>query len=175
MLKVLIIFKFYILCLMVNAEDFYDFNFQSIQGNEIRLENYKNKVVLVVNTASMCGFTKQFDGLQKLYDAYKDEGFTVLGLPSNSFKQEFKSENQVKDFCETKFNITFPMTKIVNVIGEERHPFYAWLKEKYDVKPRWNFHKFIFNKDGKMINAFSSLTKPNSEKIKRIIESELKS
>ena len=108
---------------MLNATEFYDFSFKSINGKEIKLKDYKNKVVLVVNTASMCGFTKQYDGLQNLYEDYRELGFTILGLPSNSFKQEFNSEDQVKDFCETKFNITFPMTKIVNVVGEDKHPF----------------------------------------------------
>ncbi len=160
---------------MLNASEFYDFSFKSIDGKEIQLKDYKNKVVLVVNTASMCGFTKQYDGLQNLYEDYKELGFTILGLPSNSFKQEFNNENQIKDFCETKFNITFPMTKIINVIGEDKHPFYGWLKSTYNVKPRWNFHKFLFNKDGLMVDSFSSLTKPSSDKIKKIIEEELNS
>ncbi len=173
MLRVLIIIKFYILLNMLNASQFYDFKFKSIDGEEIYLKDYKDRVVLIVNTASMCGFTKQYDGLQKLYDIYKEKGFTIIGFPSNSFKQEFTQEDRVKDFCETKFNITFPMTKIIEVVGENKHPFYKWMSDNYYVKPRWNFHKFIFNKEGEMVDSFSSLTKPSSEKIKKIIEEEL--
>jgi len=176
MLKIfIVIINLFMVSIMLNASDFYDFSFKSIDGKDIELKNYKNKVVLLVNTASMCGFTKQYNGLQDLYENYRDKGFVILGLPSNSFLQEYTSEDKVKDFCESKFNITFPMTKIIEVLGENKHPFYKWLQLKYEVKPRWNFHKFIFNKEGKLVKAFSSLTKPGSEKIKKVIESELSS
>ena len=121
----------------------------------------------------MCGYTKQYDGLQKLYDDFKNRGLVILGLPSNSFKQEYTNAEQVKDFCETKFNITFPITEIINVAGEERHPFYGWLKENYGFKPRWNFYKVLFDKEGTYVDSFSSMIKPNSKKLLAIIKEKL--
>ena len=140
MLKIIIIVvKLFFYSFMSNSSEFYNFQFESIEGNKMPLKNYKGKVVLLVNTASMCGFTKQYTGLQELHDEYKDKGLVVLGIPSNSFMQEHTSEDKVKDFCETNFNITFPMTKIEEVIGNEKHPLYRWLKEEHGIKPKWNF------------------------------------
>ena len=138
------------------------------------LKDYEGKVVLLVNTASMCGLTKQYTALQELYDDFKNKDFVVLGIPSNSFKQEHASEEKVKDFCETNFNITFPMTEIVSVIGAEKHPLYKWLKEEYGIKPKWNFHKVLIDKSGNVVNSYSSLTKPNSSKLIKIIEEKIK-
>ena len=140
------------------SSEFYSFKFDSIDGSKMSLDSYKNKVVLIVNTASMCGFTKQYGGLQDLYESYRDKGLVVLGIPSNSFMQEHTSEDKVKDFCETNFNITFPMTKIEEVIGSEKHPLYGWLKEEHGIKPKWNFHKILIDKEGKVVNSYSSLT-----------------
>jgi glutathione peroxidase len=156
------------------SSEFYSFKFNSIDGSEMSLESYKNKVVLIVNTASMCGFTKQYGGLQDLYESYKDKGLVVLGVPSNSFMQEHSSEEKVKDFCETNFNISFPMTKIVEVTGDSKHPLYSWLKDNYGIKPKWNFHKILVDKKGNVVDSFSSLTKPKSEKLIKIIEEKLK-
>ena len=123
MLKItIIIIKLFLYSFMSMSSEFYNYEFESIEGSKMPLKNYKGKVILLVNTASMCGFTKQYTGLQELHDEYKDKGLVVLGVPSNSFMQEHTSENKVKDFCETKFNITFPMTKIEEVIGSEKHP-----------------------------------------------------
>ena len=173
MIKTLLILKIFLLTLMANTSDFYDFSFKSIDGNSIDLVNYKDKVVLLVNTASMCGFTKQYDGFQKLHEKLNGKGLVLIGLPSNSFMQEYSDESKVKDFCETKFNITFPMTQIINVIGEEKHPFYAWLKQTYGVKPRWNFYKILFDKKGTYIESFSSMTKPDNRKLLKMIQDKL--
>ena len=156
---------------MSMSSEFYNYEFESIEGSKMPLKNYKGKVVLLVNTASMCGFTKQYTGLQELHDEYKDKGLVVLGIPSNSFMQEHTSEDKVKDFCETNFNITFPMTKIEEVIGSEKHPLYEWLKEEHGVKPKWNFHKILINKEGKIEETYNSFTKPMSKKITSKIES----
>ena len=173
MLKFVLIIKFFLISFLTMSTEFYNFEFDSIEGKKMPLNAYKEKVVLLVNTASMCGFTKQYKGLQELYSDYKDKGLVVLGVPSNSFMQEHSSEDKVKDFCEVNFNITFPMTEIVEVVGSKKHPLYAWLKESYGIKPKWNFHKVLIDKKGKVINSYSSLTKPKSDKLIRIIEEEI--
>ena len=151
---------------------FFDFNIKSIEGNEINLENFKNNVILLVNTASYCGFTNQYDGLQKIYQKYKDKGLIVMGVPSNSFNQEKNEENEIKEFCEVNFNITFPMTSIYDVRGENAHPIYKWAKDNHgkSAVPKWNFHKIIINKEGKIEETFSSLTKPTSNKILSVLD-----
>ena len=146
---------------------FYDFQLNSISGEVIDLKEYKNKVILVVNTASYCGFTKQYDGLQKLWEKYQSKGLIVLGTPSDSFNQEKKTNKDVKEFCEVNFNINFPLTEIIEVKGEKAHPIYKWAKKNYgnSAIPKWNFHKILINKEGKVQNTYSSLTKPMSNKI----------
>ena len=151
---------------------FYDFKIESISGDEIDFKDYKNKVILLVNTASYCGFTKQYDGLQKLWDKYKSNGLIVLGVPSNSFNQEKKSDKEVKDFCKINFNINFPLTAITEVKGNNAHEIFKWAKKNHgkSAVPKWNFHKILINKDGKIEETFSSFTKPTSEKIISKIE-----
>ena len=151
---------------------FFDFNIKSIEGNEINLENFKNNVILLVNTASYCGFTNQYDGLQKIYQKYKDKGLIVMGVPSNSFNQEKNEESEIKEFCEVNFNITFPMTSIYDVRGENAHPIYKWAKDNHgkSAVPKWNFHKIIINKEGKIEETFSSLTKPTSNKMLSVLD-----
>ena len=175
MLKITLTIVFLLINNMSFSTTLYDFSFTSIDGKKLELKSFKNKVVLVVNTASMCGFTKQYEGLEKVYQDYKEKGLVVIGMPSNSFKQEYTDEEKVKDFCETKFNITFPITKIVQVKGDERHDFYKWLEDNHGVKPKWNFFKFIFNKNGEFIDSFSSITRPNSDRILNILNSEFNS
>jgi len=128
----------------------------------------KGKTVLLVNVASKCGFTKQYDGLQKLYDKYKDKGLVIIGIPSNQFgSQEPGSNSEIKNFCETNFNITFPMTSKYDVKGEKAHPVYIWAKETYGKStiPKWNFHKILINKKGNIVDTFASFTTPLSKKI----------
>ena len=151
---------------------FYDFKIESITGETIKFSEYKNKAILIVNTASYCGFTKQYKDLQILWDNYKNKGLVVLGIPSKSFGQEKKSEKQVKDFCEVNFNITFPLTSIYDVKGDNAHEIYKWAKKNYGKKsiPKWNFYKILINKEGKVEETFSSFTNPNSNKIKKSIE-----
>ena len=174
MLKFMFIIKLFLLSFLAMGSEFYNFQFESIEGKKMPLKDYEGKVVLLVNTASMCGLTKQYTALQELYEDYKDQDFVVLGVPSNSFMQEHASEDKVKDFCETNFNITFPMTEIVSVLGTEKHPLYKWLKEEHGIKPKWNFHKILIDKEGKVVNSYSPLTKPNSDKLVNIIEDKIK-
>ena len=146
---------------------FYDFQIKSISGELIDLKKYKDKVILLVNTASYCGFTKQYDGLQKLWKKYESQGLVVLGVPSDSFNQEKKSNNEVKEFCEVNFNVNFPLTEITEVKGKKAHPIYIWAKENFgnSAIPKWNFHKILINKEGKVENTYGSLTKPMSNKL----------
>ena len=152
---------------------FYDFSIESISGEIINFDDFNNKVILVVNTASYCGFTKQYDELQKLWEKYKSKGLIVLGIPSNSFNQEKKVDSDVKEFCELNFNITFPLTTITEVKGDNAHELFKWAKTNHGKSaiPKWNFYKILINKEGKIEDTFSSLTKPTSKKIIKKIES----
>ena len=152
---------------------FYDFDIKDINEENFALKNLKDKTVLLVNVASNCGFTKQYSELQELYDKYSEKGLVVLGVPSNQFGgQEPGSNNEIKDFCETNFNITFPMTTKIDVKGENAHPIYLWAKENFGnaAVPKWNFHKILINKDGKIEDTYSSFTKPMSKKLINKIE-----
>ena len=151
---------------------FFDFKINSITGETIHLSDYKDKVILIVNTASYCGFTPQYTELQKLWDKYKLKGLVVLGVPSNSFNQEKKIDSDVKDFCEVNFNVDFPMTSITKVKGDDAHEIYKWARDNYGKSaiPKWNFYKILINKDGKIEQTYSSLTKPMSNKIIKKIE-----
>ena len=153
----------------------YDFKFKDIDGNDLKFKDYKGKVLLIVNVASKCGFTGQYEGLQAVWDKYKDKDFVLIGIPSNDFYQEYKDEKDVKNFCELTFGVNFPMTSINAVRGKDAHPFYKWAKLTYGNKtvPKWNFHKILINKEGKVISAFSSMTKPTSNKIINLIEKNL--
>ena len=152
---------------------FFDFEINDINEKKFSLEQFKNKTILLVNVASNCGFTKQYSELQELYDEYNDKGLVVLGVPSNQFGgQEPGSNNEIKDFCETNFNITFPMTAKIEVKGENAHPIYLWAKENHgnSAVPKWNFHKILINKYGKIEETYSSFTKPMSKKLINKIE-----
>ena len=155
---------------------FFDFKINDISGNQLNLKNFKGNVVLLVNTASYCGFTKQYDDLQYIWEKYKDKDFIVLAVPSNSFNQEKKTNDEVKDFCEFNFNITFPITEITEVKGDFAHPIFKWASDNYGsaAKPKWNFHKILINKDGKIVDTYSSLTNPKSKKIITKIEELIK-
>ena len=151
---------------------FYDFKIESISGEIINLKEYKNKVVLLVNTASYCGFTKQYTDLQILWEKYKSDGLIVLGIPSNSFNQEKKGNQEVKEFCEVNFSIDFPLSSITDVKGENAHEIFKWAKDNHgkSAEPKWNFHKILINREGKIEETFSSFTKPTSNKILSKIE-----
>ena len=154
---------------------FYDFNIESITGEIIDFNDYRSKVILIVNTASYCGFTKQYAELQELWDLYKSKGLIVLGIPSNSFNQEKNNNSDVKEFCEVNFNINFPLTAITDVKGKNAHELFRWANENYGKSaiPKWNFHKILINKEGKVEDTFTSFTKPLSKKIINKIEENL--
>ena len=152
---------------------FYDFKIESISGEIIDLNKYKNKVILIVNTASYCGFTKQYGELQQLWDQYKSKGLVVFGVPSNSFNQEKKNDEDVKKFCEVNFDISFPLSSITEVKGENAHELFKWAADNHGKSaiPKWNFYKILINKEGKVEDTYSSFTKPLSNKIIKKIES----
>ena len=151
---------------------FFNFKMDSVSGEVIDFSEYKNKVILLVNTASYCGFTSQYQELQNLWDLYKSKGLIVLGVPSNSFNQEKKDNSEVKEFCEVNFNIDFPLTSITDVKGENAHEVFKWAEDNHGKSaiPKWNFYKILINKDGKIEDTFSSFTKPMSKKIINKIE-----
>lgn len=152
----------------------YDFEFTTLIGEEpMSLSAYKGKVLLVVNTASKCGYTKQYAGLQALYDEYKDRGLVVIGVPSNDFKQqEPGTAADIKKFCELNYGVTFPMTSKVEVIGDHAHPFYRWANTTlgFGSAPKWNFHKYLVDRQGRLVDYFYTTTDPQSDKIKEAIE-----
>ena len=176
-------FKFLIIILsmffssksMSSDKSFHDFSIESISGGDIKLADYKNKVVLLVNTASQCGFTPQYAGLQKIYDRYKDDGLVVLGVPSDDFNQELSSDDDVKKFCEIRYGVNFPLTSIQKIKGESAHPLYKWISGNTSVigQPRWNFHKYLISKEGQILNWFSSMTSPTSEGLLNQVEQAL--
>ena len=152
---------------------FFDFEIKDINEEKLNLATFKNKTVLLVNVASNCGFTKQYSELQDLYNKYNQNGLVILAVPSNQFGgQEPGNNNEIKEFCETNFNITFPMTTKVDVKGKNAHPIYLWAKKNYgnSAIPKWNFHKILINKEGKIEDTFSSFTRPMSKKIINKIE-----
>ena len=156
----------------------YNYKFNNLDGSELNLNELKDKIIIVINVASRCGFTKQYEDMQKVWVKYQDKGVVMLGVPSNDFgKQEPGSNEEIKNFCEAKFSITFPMTEKVSVKGPSAHPFYIWAKENHgkSAVPKWNFHKIIIDRSGKVTKIFSSMTNPSSRKFIEVLENLIKS
>ena len=154
------------------ARTAHDFAFTSIEGAPMPLAQFKGKAVLVVNTASRCGFTPQYDGLQTLWERYRERGLVVIGAPSNAFRQELASEAAVKEFCEVNFDIDFPMTELISVRGGDAHPFFAWAAEEKGA-PKWNFYKYLVDPEGRLVDWFGSMASPTSRKVVSAIEGAL--
>jgi glutathione peroxidase len=163
-----------------NVASVYDFKMKNIDGSEVKLETYKGKVVMIVNTASKCGLTPQYEALQATYDKYKDIDFVVLGFPSNNFMgQEPGTDNEIKEFCTLKYKVSFPMFSKISVKGTDQHPLYTYLTNEksnpgFSGDISWNFEKFLIGKDGKTLARFSPSTKPDDAKIIEAIEKALK-
>jgi glutathione peroxidase len=148
-------------------------DFEIKRLGEDKVENlcdYKGNVILVVNTASKCGFTPQYEGLEKLYSEKKDKGFVVLGFPSHDFYQEPAPEQDIKDFCNLTYDVKFPMFTKVNVRGAKAHPFYKNLAKETNSTPKWNFWKYLIDKDGKVVKSYSMVTNPNGNKLVSMID-----
>ena len=147
----------------------YDIEVNQIDGTTIKLESYKGKVLLIVNTASECGFTPQFEGLENLYKAYEDSGLVILGFPCNQFgEQDPGNSEEILSFCTKNYGVSFPMFEKIEVNGDNTHPLYLWLKEQkggfLGDKIKWNFTKFLINQEGEVIKRYGSVTKPESIK-----------
>jgi glutathione peroxidase len=155
---------------LLQASAAFAFTFPNIDGGEIDLEDWKGRPVLVANTASLCAFTPQYDDLQALYDTYKDKGLIVLAVPSDDFKQELASADQVKEFCAVNFGLDLPMTGVTHVRGSKAHPFYKDVKAQTGFTPRWNFNKVLLDGSGKVVATFGSGTKPMSRSIRNRID-----
>lgn len=154
----------------------YAFQLTAIDGKPMPLEQYRGDVLLLVNTASFCGFTAQYDGLQKLHDMYGPRGFTVIGVPSGDFgDQEYDANSKIQDFCDTKFGITFPLTEKSKVTGPGAIPLYQWARASLPTEnePKWNFHKFLIGRDGRLIAGFPSKVTPDSPRLTQAIEQAL--
>jgi glutathione peroxidase len=162
------------------AKSVHEFSVKNIDGQEVKLSSYKGKVALVVNVASKCGYTPQYDGLQAIYTKYKDQGLVILGFPANNFMgQEPGTNEEIKTFCQTKFNVSFPLFAKISVKGDDIHPLYQFLTSK-ETNPEfsgnitWNFNKFLVDQNGKVIARFETKEKPEGEKITKAIEAALK-
>jgi glutathione peroxidase len=152
----------------------YDFTFKTLHAEKpMPLSQFRGKVILIVNTASNCGFTPQYKALEEIYNNYKDQGFVIVGVPSNDFGAQEKGTNQeIATFCKTNYGVTFPMASKEVVSGKSAHPFYQWAKKTlgFGTAPKWNFHKYLINRDGALIDYFNSTTTPDSASIKTAIE-----
>jgi glutathione peroxidase len=157
------------------GKGFYDFTLDSLGGKPTELKQYKGKVVLVVNTASKCGLTPQYAGLEKLYEDNKEAGLVVLGFPANDFGQQEPGTNkEISEFCTKNYGVTFPMFSKITVTGENMHPLYAWLLDQTDKKPiEWNFAKFLIGRDGNVIKRFPSKMKPEDPEIAAALKTAL--
>jgi glutathione peroxidase len=154
----------------------HDYKVKEVSGKEVDLSQYKGKVVLVVNTASKCGFTAQYKDLEDLYKQYKDKNFEILAFPSNDFRnQEPLKGDEITEFCEINFGVTFKVFDKVNVKGVEQEPLFKYLSDKslngkFNSVPKWNFHKYLVDKNGQVVDYYYSITNPNSSKVKKAID-----
>ena len=161
--------KLVVFSLNANVNEYIDMNefyFESIDGGYINLGDFIGRPILITNTASNCGFTRQYSELQKLHDDFSESGLVVLAIPSQDFFQEFNDNEKVKEFCNTNFSLTLPMTTITKVKGSNAHPLFKWLADKHNFRPVWNFNKVLLNKDGMFVASFGAFTNPNSRKIR---------
>tara|TARA_Y100001968_G_scaffold216283_1_gene198990 strand:- start:51 stop:527 length:477 start_codon:yes stop_codon:yes gene_type:complete len=150
---------------MAENNSIYDFNFLDIDGNKVELSIFKGKPLLIVNTASRCGFTPQYEGLQNLFTKYRKTDLTIIATTSNSFNQEFDNSDDIKKICLVNYNVGFITSSPIEVKGKNIHPMYKWIENNYNKSPKWNFYKYLFNRSGELEESWSSITKPDSKKI----------
>ena len=170
---IFIIFLFTMIATNLTAKknpNIYNFKFVDIDNNIINLNKFEGKPILLVNTASRCGFTPQYESLQNLFLNYRKTGLTIIATTSNSFNQEYSSIEEIKRICLVSYDVGFIVSSPISVIGEDAHPIYKWIKKEYDIKPTWNFYKYLFDKKGKLVDSWSSMTKPDSKKITKNID-----
>jgi len=153
-----------------NNTTIYDHSLIDIDGNSIDLSEFKGKPLFLINTASRCGFTPQYEGLQDLFTLYRKTDLTIIATTSNSFNQEYENADQIKKICLVNYNIGFIISSPILVTGDNTHPIYLWLQNKYGKKPKWNFYKYLFDRNGELVDSWTSITKPNSKKITKKID-----
>ncbi len=171
--KILLVFLTMILIKNTLANEnttLYDFSFEDIDGNIVNLDKFKGKPILVVNTASRCGYTPQYANLQNLFLEYKDSDLTIIATTSNSFYQEYEETDDIKKICLVNYGVGFVTSSPMSVKGSDAHPIYAWINNVYNKKPKWNFFKFLFDRNGELVETWSSMTKPDSSKITKQID-----
>jgi glutathione peroxidase len=155
------------------GETAFDFRLESLEGGTLALADFRGRALLVVNTASFCGFTPQYEALQRLHERLEPRGLTVLGVPSNDFRQESADAAKIREFCDTVYGITFPMAGLTAVRGPRAHPLFAWLAARGGGPPRWNFHKFLVARDGLSVRSFPTGTEPENAVLLRAVEAAL--
>ncbi len=172
--RILLVF---LIMFLVNGSSFgnknsslYDFSFEDIDGNQVNLDKFIGKPILIVNTASRCGYTPQYSNLQNLFLEYKDSDLTIIATTSNSFYQEYEEVEDIKKICLVNYGVGFVTSSPMSVKGSDAHPIYSWIKDEYNKKPKWNFFKFLFDRNGKLVQSWSSVTKPDSSKITKQID-----
>ena len=170
LLVFLIMFSIFKSALANENPSLYDFSFIDIDGNQVNLKKFTGKPILVVNTASRCGFTPQYENLQNLFLEYKDTDLTIIATTSNSFAQEYQDTEDIKKICLVNYGVGFVTSSPMNVKGNDAHPIYHWIDNQYKKSPKWNFFKYLFNRNGELVDSWSSVTKPDSYKIKRKID-----
>ena len=168
-IKILLVFLIMILTKNVSTaketKDLYDFSFEDIDGKLVNLSKFNGKPILIVNTASRCGFTPQYKNLQNLFLEYKNTDLTIIATTSNSFAQEYNNTEDIKKICLVNYGVGFVTSSPMNVKGNDAHPIYSWIENEYNKSPKWNFFKFLFNRNGHLVDSWSSMVKPDSEKI----------
>ena len=156
--------------IMANNQSIFDFNFIDIDGKFVDLSLFTGKPLLLVNTASRCGFTPQYEGLQKLFINYRNTDLTIIALTSNTFNQEYENPEDIKRICLVNYNVGFVTSSPINLKGDEIHPIFNWLKMEYNIAPKWNFYKYLFDRSGLLVDSWNSITKPDSKKITNKID-----
>jgi glutathione peroxidase len=151
----------------------FDFRLEALEGGALPLADFRGQALMLVNTASFCGFTRQYEGLQALHERFAARGFSVIGVPSNDFRQESTDAARIREFCETVYGITFPLAAVTTVRGPRAHPLFAWLAGRAGGPPRWNFHKYLVARDGMAVRAFPTSEEPGSAPIIRAVEAAL--
>ena len=170
LLTFLIMFNLQNTLLADGTVNLYDFSFEDIDGNQVNLEKFSGKPILIVNTASRCGFTRQYEDLQNLFVNYKKSDLTIIATTSNSFNQEYSDNEDIKKICLVNYGVGFVTSSPINVKGNEAHPIFSWINEEYNESPKWNFYKYLFDRNGELVKSWSSMTKPDSTKITNLID-----
>ncbi len=155
------------------APSAFDFRLEALEGGALALSGFRGQALMVVNTASFCGFTPQYEGLQALHDRFAGRGFSVIGVPSNDFRQENTDAAKIREFCETVYGITFPMAGLTTLRGPQAHPLFTWLAARAGGPPRWNFHKYLVARDGMTVRAFATSVGPASPVLVQAVEAAL--